>query len=200
MEGVAILASCRKPFLLTTRPAAAVPFGAHAFSAAMKTGCLPHLSGAMAGCTLESCPTHQDSLCPLQVFKVTGSVGGKPSTLIRAGTVGRDPLAVTTVLHLFTSTGYLWGIQLYSVNPKISPPALLLPPPPHPLTLSLPLPLPTANDDVEAERTGFDLQPLPPSMMDFPASHITFPAWSQCSWLHLVERAWRCCAWNKPER
>ena len=70
-----------------------------------------------------------------------------------------------------TSTGYLWAIQLYPRAPKISPPALLLPSP-HP---ALPPSLPSANDDVEAQRAGFELQQLPPSMMDFPASHITFP-------------------------
>ena len=87
------LPSCRKPFLLTASPAAALPFGAHTFPAAMKAGCSPHHAGAMPGGTLESCPIHQDSLCPLQVFKVTGVVGGKPRTLRRVGPAGRDPVA-----------------------------------------------------------------------------------------------------------
>lgn len=67
------------------------------------------------------------------------------------------------------SPGASGSSSFYSVDPEIPLPVLLLP-------LGLPLPLPSVNDDVEADRAGFDLQHLPSSLMDFPDSDITFPS------------------------
>lgn len=68
-----------------------------------------------------------------------------------------------------TPTRHVWDIQLYSADLKSPRPGSLLPP-------GLPPPLPSANDDVEADRAGSDLRQLPPSLIDFSASDITFPS------------------------
>lgn len=45
-----------------------------------------------------------------------------------------------------------------------------------------------ANDDVAVERTGFDLQQLPPSVMHFPAS-ASSPLPAQAFWIHSTKGA-----------
>ena len=80
--------------------------------------------------------------------------------------------------------------SFYSIDPKIPPPVPLLPP-------GFPLPLPSANDDVEAERAGFDLQLLPPSLMDFPASDTAFPSLVTVCPDSSFRRSWCGCAWKR---